>query len=384
MMKNLSNLATFYATILAVAALPVPSFADTAATTSTGSVCAVINESSTGLHIEINNVGTAPVISCHSDSDTGICDEAFSVCVTDPRTKKQVFAIGAQGTTAYNLTPFVAPDLHPTAIPHINPILDPQANPSNLCRPFVQTLVLDNGKLKPVVMFLKPLDNTSDPLVYDLDDPNGDGMHDEDEALPPGTLIQVVMDNKPVKGSCLGVRTTFQIRKGFCKLCKVRKYYNTCSSNQQIMAIREFERPCMCGFFSAGTGPRKFDTAITVTKPPLTGGFPEIISLRSLDNTGVTPGTAAAWYKPSGAGSVSVGNPFVDEFCKCPLTPRFTASRINSCLLDSNSKDDDENQMIDNPEEVHRWLEVLLSYSPGGVTLKPGMEKLVTFCVSID
>jgi hypothetical protein len=70
--------------------------------------------------------------------------------------------------------------------------------------------------------------------------------------------------------------------------------------------------------------------------------------------------------------------------CNCPLTPRFTASRLNSCLPDSNSKDDDQNQVIDNAEEVHRWLEVFLSYSPGGVTLKPGMEKRVTFYVSID
>jgi len=70
------------------------------------------------------------------------------------------------------------------------------------------------------------------------------------------------------------------------------------------------------------------------------------------------------------------------------LTPRFTASRINSCLLDSNSKDDDENQVIDNPEEIYRWLELFLSYSPGGVVLKPvtlaGSEKIVTFCIDVE
>jgi hypothetical protein len=48
----------------------------------------------------------------------------------------------------------------------------------------------------------------------------------------------------------------------------------------------------------------------------------------------------------------------------------------------------DENQVIDNSEEVYRWLEVFLSYSAGGVVLKPvtlaGSEKIVTFCIDVQ
>jgi hypothetical protein len=54
-------------------------------------------------------------------------------------------------------------------------------------------LMISRRSLTQVIV--KPLDSTSDPLVYDLDDPNCDGMHDEDEALAPGTIIQVVVDN---------------------------------------------------------------------------------------------------------------------------------------------------------------------------------------------
>jgi hypothetical protein len=193
--------------------------------------------------------------------------------------------------------------------------------------------------------------------------------------------VQVAIDNKPApsSGNCLGVRTSFQLRVGICKLCKVRKFYNTCKSPQKITQIREFDLPCGCGTFSAGAGIRKFDTAVAAIRD--TG---ELISLQSTDNSGVTPGTAGRGYTPSGAGSVAVGSLFLDDFCLCPRVSRFTPSRINSCLLTSNTKDDDADMVIDNPEEAFRYLEVFLSYSPGGVTLKTGMEKLVTFCVNID
>jgi hypothetical protein len=70
--------------------------------------------------------------------------------------------------------------------------------------------------------------------------------------------------------------------------------------------------------------------------------------------------------------------------CKCPVNSRFTPDRVKSCDLANNDLDENGDGTKDDPDEVHRWLEVFLSYSPGGVTLKPGMEKLVTFCVNIQ
>lgn len=386
MRKPCCSLAGLLATILAVAAvLPAPSFADTTATTSTGSICAVLMDN-TGKRIEISNVGTAPRILCQArelEERRGVCDEAFSVCANGG------FAAGAQGLTGYNLVPG-----NPSAPAAFDPedLFDPQLNPSGLCIPFVQTVTVNpsTGKTTVVRTNLEPrrnplpdgtliLDPATGAPIYSTDDPNANGTIEEDEPLPSGTLVQVAIDNKPAKGSCLGVRTTFQFLVGTCRLCKVRKIYNTCKSNQKITQIREFEKPCDCRNFSAGPGTRKFNTALAFSPATF-----ELITLTSLDNLGITPGTAKKPYLPSGAGSVSVGVPFTEDFCKCPVTSRFTPDRVKSCDLANNNVDENGDGTKDDPDEVHRWLEVFLSYLPGGVTLKPGMEKLVTFCVSID
>jgi len=124
------------AIILAVAALPVPSSADTAATTSTGSICAVLPDN-TGKRIEISSVGTAPRILCQARElaeRRGVCDEAFSVCANGG------FAVGAQGLTGYNLVP-----ANPSAPAAFDPedLFDPRLNPSGLCIPFVQTVTVN-------------------------------------------------------------------------------------------------------------------------------------------------------------------------------------------------------------------------------------------------
>jgi hypothetical protein len=371
MLRHLFRLTLRCSTILAAAALAVPAFAASGATTATGMICAVIVDNS-GKRIEISNVGTAPRILCEFNEfqdQSGVCDEAFSVCVNG------TFAVGAQGVTGYNLVP-----ANPSAPAMFDPedLFDPHLNPSGLCIPFYQTVTIDpkTGKATSVRTNLEPqrdllggtliLDPITQAPIYNLDDPDADGITDDDTSLPPGTLVQVAVDNKPApsSGNCLGVRTSFQFRVGTCKLCKVRKFYNTCKSPQKITQIREFDLPCGCGTFQAGPGTQKFSTAVAFI--PRTA---ERITLQSINNLGITPGLAKGpWVQPSGAGSVAVGTPFLDDFCKCPLVSRFTADKVNSCL----------------PEPTQRYLEVLLSYSPGGVTLKPGMEKLVTFCVSVE
>jgi hypothetical protein len=204
------------AIILAVAALPVPSSADTAATTSTGSICAVLTDN-TGKRIEISSVGTAPRILCQArelEERRGVCDEAFSVCANGG------FAVGAQGLTGYNLVP-----ANPSAPAAFDPedLFDPRLNPSGLCIPFVQTVTVNpsTGKTTVVRTNLEPrrnplpdgtlvLDPATGAPIYSTDDPNANGTIEEDEPLPPGTLVQVAIDNKPAQGSCLAVRTTLQ------------------------------------------------------------------------------------------------------------------------------------------------------------------------------
>ena len=190
--------------------------------------------------------------------------------------------------------------------------------------------------------------NCSDPLgqpvpAYNLD------------TLKLGQIVSLITENRPVSGlaansggpnsngtnangtipaisTCIGIRTTFQVMVGTCKIWKVRKYFNTCSS--------------------------------------LTTG-----------NTGANPVNAdPKRYQPSAAGSVFGFDPwFSDEQLSCllvvpPIVPA-NANRFTSAQV-SRFPDD--------------WLELFLSWYPGGVTLQPygskagGFEKVVTYFLDIE
>jgi hypothetical protein len=390
MKKHSLQLALICSAVLA-AAFCAPASAQLV-TENKGEVCAVLTDD-TGTRIEITNIGIAPRIVCHGEET--ICQEAFTVCANGK------FEIGAERFLgdpnpdfAYNLLPFVPFDdpLNPN-----NPILDPKANRFNLCRPFIQISTPQGVR----TLFLQPEDPTASPLVYDLDDQaldlNGDGdtTDEGEDQVPLGTLVQVIMDNKPdpESGKCLGVRTAFQHRTGTCKLWKVRKFYNTCSSTVVLTQIKEFELPCRCGIFAGSSVPGGSLTAVASIRS--TGQY---ITLQSMGNTGANGAKAQKPYQASAAGSVQADGHFFNddetgEFQTCRIVPPpadatdplafFTSKPVHSC---DRPTVPDLSPPFTGFEP--RFLEVLLAYMPGGVPLKPagksGSEKFVTFCIDVE
>jgi hypothetical protein len=325
MNKHSLKLALVWSVLLGAAALAAPASAQIV-TTTFGSYCAAIVDN-TGTRVLIADVGTGFVSNCHLLSDmsfNGICDEAFSACVSNK------FEIGAGDETgiltAYNLQRSAT------------------GGPFNLCRPYF----FPSLGAAPVFLTSSGTDSFSGAPLYNLDaqDLDGDGMFDD--SVPPGTIVQVVLDNKPTaaSGKCLGVRTVFQHRVGTCKLCKIRKYYNTCTSNRTITQIKELERPCQLGTFRAQPGSSGTAVATTI--------LGQYITLASTGNTGARVS----------AGSIAFGT---------------LLSELTTCATSS---------LTPQPTFGGRWLEVFLSFLPGGVTLKPvakpGSEKLVTFCHDIE
>jgi hypothetical protein len=218
------------------------------------------------------------------------------------------------------------------------------------------------------------------------------------DSLPLGTLVSLITENLPVKGiaanaggpssngknadgtipaisKCIGVRTTFQIMTGTCKLWKVRKYFNTCSSKQVLTQVKEFEE---IGWFFKGGQQWSATGGVLSAVARVDNPFYQLVSLTT-GNTGANPANAnPKWYQPSAAGSVSNSYPrFWDEQLSCTIVPgyptdpyRFTAAQV------SRFPDD--------------WLELFLSWFPGGVTLQPygsktgGFEKVVSFHLDVE
>ncbi len=209
-----------------------------------------------GIPVVINGVTYANV---GFTGDATILGEAFNVCVGGK------FHVGGASTATLNLLP-----ASPTG----------KGNES-LNRPFTQS---SSG-----VTFLPQTGVAPDCLTtagqpapaYNLD------------SLPLGTMVSLITENLPVKGlpanaggpnddgtnadgsrplitKCIGVRTTFQIMTGTCKLWKTRKFFNTCSSRQLLTQVKEFEEiipAFMGGQAASATG--GVLTAVALLDPPL-------------------------------------------------------------------------------------------------------------------
>jgi hypothetical protein len=287
-------------------------------TFTSGSICAVLVRPSAGIRVEFSDMGTAPLLRCHSEEQQ-ICDECFAVCVDGE------FEAGACGTTGINLLPSLS-------------------GPS-FCRPFYYAVV--NGP--PV--FLTPIPLSSPP-TFDL------------SQVPIGKLIYLMTENQPTRGTCVGVRTTFTFDQLRCKLCKLRKYFNTCTTITRITGIHEWEQPCVeegedITFSGAGL------VATAVTED-------EVITLSAAGSTGATPPGAVLPSIPSVAGAVGL--------CAFDF---LSGGIIGPCdLFNCNGTGIDKGPTTD-----ASFMEVFLSFLPGGVKLqpvgKPGSEKFVQFCVEI-
>jgi hypothetical protein len=311
----------------------------------------IINPGGTGF-ITVNS------IFCNGEgSHTTLCGEAFNACVGGK------FHIGASSR----------PD-DPLDIDRFNlKAASSNTFPGNasLNRPFVQ--------VGTKVIFLKANQVADDCIgangfpvpAYDLDNQDlGSGV----KPLPLGILVNFITENLPTGGACLGVRTTFQHRVGTCKIWKVRKYFNTCKSVQVLTQVKEFEKVCdpaLMGqqFSLAGA----ILSAVAQTTPLL---HQKLITLASMGNTSANPiNVNPKFFQPSAAGSVT-DDELDEEFCSC---------RINAEPGDPD--DFTSSQVLRDPDS---WLEVFLSFFPGGVKLQPfgsklgGFEKFLTFCIDVE
>jgi hypothetical protein len=308
----------------------------------------IINPGGTG-NIEVNSI-------VYEGSST-LCGEAFNACVGGK------FHIGARSRRD-----------EPLDIERFNlQAASSNTFPGNasLNRPFVQ--------VGTKVIFLKAnavadlcIGANGFPVpAYDLDRQDlGSGV----KPLPLGILVNFITENLPAHGACLGVRTTFQHRVGTCKIWKVRKYFNTCSSPKVLTSVKEFEKVCDPALMGQQFSPAgAILSAVAQTTPFL---HQKLITLSSMGNTGANPINAnPKFFQPSAAGSVA-NDELDEEFCSC---------RINGEPGDPD--DFTSSQVLRDPDS---WLEVFLSFFPGGVKLQPfgskigGFEKFLTFCIDVE
>jgi hypothetical protein len=291
----------------------------------------------TGTVIGITDVGTTFLV-CHGQDL--VLDEGFTVCAGNSA------AVGAFGSAGVNLIPAsVGGPFH-------------NGQPFFIPRPGADPIFLTE-----TTQFSRQYDLDAQPIG-----PNGDL-----QPLPLGTLIQTFVDNKPANGQCIAVRTVIQHRKGTCKIWKIRKFYNTCSTNQTITQIREWEQPFQPATFAASAEPGGGRTAVALDQ---SGHF---ITLQTMGNTGANPAAAKRPpFQPSIAGSVQrCEGAFTDGMTIFPVFIPCDFLSCSSSLVSTG---------VVGPD--FRFMEVFLSFFPGGVTLKPagkaGSEKLVTFCLDVE
>jgi hypothetical protein len=321
------------------------------ATTATGALCAILTDN-TGTRVEVFTSGTANIIRCHNlpfevlcpgtvtppNQQQGgmecppqiititppptLCGEAFAICVNSN------FAAGAVGTQLFNLQP-------------------------GTCSVFTLELVAGDNGNKQVFTALEPTGMEGGVPVFDVSD------------LPLGSVVNVQVVNQPASGKSIGVQTTFQFRVGTCKLCKIRKIFTT-DGPKTITQVKEFELPCNPGTFSTLAGSP--GTAVASTTGVTAPFQSQFITIGTTGNTGINPaGSNAAFFQPSASGSLALGD-FADEFCSCGPT-LITGERTTS------------------DEEEPRVLGVFLSFrttSSSGVTIRPGIDKFITFCIDIE
>jgi hypothetical protein len=348
LMKNhVSRLALLWGTVLAAASLTAPAVAD--CPFEAGLPCAILVDSS-GTFMCFTDVGTVPTLLCHGrqgEEDLGgICDEAFGVCVKGRPDEPEIAVLG---TASFGLIP----------APHG----DPDNGILESCEPFVQILQNSKTGTKVCTVPLQATGEMDGVPVYDLSNQLLDldcNPATAPQPLPKGTLVQAVVENRPNTdcGRCIGVRTTFQHKVGTCKVWKVRKFFNVCKEPKTITSIKEFELPCGCGEASAVPSPTG-SVSSSRTAQFTVDSTGEYITLASMGWTGATR-TRAGWVDTEDLGT---------ELFGCP--PR--GSLINP--FPARECDGDVNQL---------YLEVLLDFLPGGLTLKKNQETFVTFCIDFE
>jgi hypothetical protein len=370
MKKHSLKLALLCSTVVAAASIVGPAFAQDCGGVATANKCKLALWTKRGdVLIQITDGGVTRKVWCHhelevdkdgpehfieDESDPMLRREAFNVCVGGN------FEVGNNGDEMINLKPAT---------------FSPPNGPGTLGRPFVEVRGSD-GKIK--VIFLETNGQTIDcgdegqvPLYrLDKQDLDGNPATKADTPLPLGTLVNVITENQPVPGKCIGVRTTFQYRVGTCKIWKVRKYFNACSSAKRITQIKEFEQ-VDSNMNAAGSQAGPGGSLVAVGQEDNEDHYITLMT----GNTGANPGgVSTPPFQKSAAGSVEDDDFEALEFCGCRTFPSTT--------------DEDAFTTAQVERDEHAWLELFLSYFPGGVNLqgkgKNGSEKIITFHIDVE
>jgi len=332
MKRTLSKLTLTCVTVLAGASLAVPASAQ--------KICAILQDSSRGALVAISDVGTTPIIICRSVP--AICGEGFTICVNSS------LAVSSRSSVILTGTPFnLTTTLRNASISAS--MLKPSTTGASFCHPFI--LVRDPSTKKFNTVFL-PQTGTFDPGSS----PALNVPIFEVGNLPPDTEVDLIVENEPATGKCLGVRTTFQFFVGSCRLCKIRKIFNRCKDAQRLTHIKEFELPCFPGIFQPSGARDGFRKVVAATQGSL--NTTTVSADLSLGAVGTTGGTVRA-------GSV-LNSSLTTEFNTCiPGNTFSTAVEGTTSML------------------AARSLEVFINFLPGGVNLKQNQEKFVSVCLEV-
>jgi hypothetical protein len=324
MSRLFSFLSVLFA-LLFLNSICAPSASAAGPTFTSGSIIAVLLEPGVS-EFQVSDLGTVPAIFCQDNADNlferEICDQCFASCVD------QTFEVGACGTTGVNLLP---------SLP----------GPS-LNRPFYYK------KPGAVTTFLTSIPFTSPPR-YDLT---------QVPLLTNGkpTEVFLITDSKPTGGKCIGVRTTLSFFRGSCKVCKLRKWWNSCSHKVNITSVHEWEQPCEEARFSH-SGLTSFAQ-----------DDDEILSLTIMPGSGAYPAGAKFPYHPSSAGSVGLCAIDFDTGGFIGPCDFFTCNCGTSLLPGEGGGG-------------NTFMEVCFSFFPGGSNLapygKPGYERFTKVCFDI-
>jgi hypothetical protein len=261
-----------------------------------------------GFRAVITDAGIALEISC--DGERLACDTGYSICSEDG-------IVGALGGALACLK---------TAPMEIFPFYYTKGSQATTPPTFLTKTGTENGV-----------------PVYNVDV--------QTPAIPAGTIIYWLINNKPAAECCLGVHSFYSFTVGTCCLCVRRKIYNTCNHKVAFFSYKEFVR--VCSPFAV------FSVVDHIAQASIQVGDELCnVSLQTPGNVG------ASQLKVGSVAEEHIG----DEFLSCALTPFFK----------------EDQQLYVNGG----WLEGFFNFNPGCVTLAPagkgGFEKFIPWCVCLQ
>lgn len=179
----------------------------------TGSVAAVLQDGA-GFRAEVTNVGTVTGLSCNGEKI--LCQSGYRFCTLTG-------SVGAVGLETQGLGVSIV-----------------TGNPLPL-RPFWL-----QGAIRRYLTSLGPDVITGAPL-YDTSA--------QFPAIPDGTTIHLLVDNRPTGVPAIGVQSLFRWNTGTCEWKWHRRVFNLGGVDVRLTGAKEFTKPCATdGFFTTDEG----------------------------------------------------------------------------------------------------------------------------------